>query len=119
VSEDVIDIIYITLEQYKIVNLNSNSTAVFGGLPVVIVLGDFHLFPPVKAKALWQQPRNRDEERGQELWHDVDEQMRQRQDPIEVSSVVEMDQRRHRHAGRCRPFKHQGRDITGIRICLA
>jgi hypothetical protein len=68
-------------------NLNSNSTAVFGGLPVVIVLGDFHQFPPVKAGALWQQPRNHDEEWGQELWHmfkDVvllDEQMRQQQDP--------------------------------------
>ena len=57
-------------EQCKIVkNLDSNSTAVFGGLPVVIVLGDFHQFPPVKARALWQQPRNHDEERGQELWH--------------------------------------------------
>ena len=75
-------------EQCKIVkNLDSNSTAVFGGLPVVIVLGDFHQFPPVKARALWQQPRNHDEERGQELRHmfkDVvvlDEQMRQQRDP--------------------------------------
>src|SRR6266480_6100335 len=28
-------------------NLDTNSTAVFGGLPVVIVLGDFHQFSPV------------------------------------------------------------------------
>ena len=35
-------------EQCKIVkNLDSKSTAVFGGLPAVIVLGDFHQFPPV------------------------------------------------------------------------
>ena len=35
-------------------NLDSNSTAVFGGLPVVIALGDFHQFPPVRARALWK-----------------------------------------------------------------
>jgi ATP-dependent exoDNAse (exonuclease V) alpha subunit len=33
-------------KQCKIMkNLDSNSTAVFGGLPVVIVLGDFHRVP--------------------------------------------------------------------------
>src|SRR5467141_298159 len=74
-------------EQCKIVkNLDSNSTAVFGGLPVVLVLGDFHQFAPVKAKALWQKQVSHDEERGQELWHMfknvvvLDEQMRQQQD---------------------------------------
>ena len=57
----------------------------FGGLPVVIVLGDFHQFSPVRAKALWQKQESH-EERGQQLWHmfkDVvvlDEQMRQQQD---------------------------------------
>ena len=67
-------------------NLDTNSTAVFGGLPVVIVLGDFHQFSPVRAKALWQRQESYEEERGQQLWHmfkDVvvlDEQMRQQQD---------------------------------------
>jgi hypothetical protein len=67
-------------------NLDSNSTAVFGGLHVVIVLGDFHQFSPIQAKALWQQQETNDEKRGQQLWHmfkDVvvlDEQMRQQQD---------------------------------------
>jgi hypothetical protein len=67
-------------------NLNSNSTAVFGGLHVIIVLGDFHQFSPVQAKALWQKQESNDEVRGQQLWHmfkDVvllDEQMRQQHD---------------------------------------
>ena len=67
-------------------NLNSNSTAVFGGLHVVIFLGDFHQFPPIQAKALWQKQESNDEKRGQQLWHmfkDVvllDEQMRQQHD---------------------------------------
>jgi hypothetical protein len=67
-------------------NLNSNSTALFGGLHVVIVLGDFHQFPPVQAKALWQKQESNDEVRGQQLWHMfkevvlLDEQMRQQHD---------------------------------------
>jgi hypothetical protein len=67
-------------------NLDSNSTAAFGGLPVVIALGDFHQFLPVRARALWQKQESNDEKRGQRLWHmfkDVvvlDEQMRQQQD---------------------------------------
>ena len=67
-------------------NLDTNSTAVFGGLPVVTVLGDFHQFSPVRAKALWQRQESYEEEQGQQLWHmfkDVvvlDEQMRQQQD---------------------------------------
>src|SRR6266480_6175453 len=67
-------------------NLSSNSTAVFGDLHVIIVLGDFHQFSPVQAKALWQKQESNDEVRGQQLWHmfkDVvllDEQMRQQHD---------------------------------------
>jgi len=74
-------------EQCKVMkNLSSNSTAVFGGLHVVIVLGDFHQFPPIQAKALWQKQESNNEKRGQQLWHmfkDVvllDEQMRQLHD---------------------------------------
>ena len=67
-------------------SLDSNSTAVFGGLHVVIFLGDFRQFSPIQARALWQPQRNSSEERGQRLWHmfkDVvllDEQMRQQND---------------------------------------
>ena len=67
-------------------NLDSSSTAVFGGLPVVIALGDFHQFPPVRARALWQKQESHDEKRGQQLWYMfknvvvLDEQMRQQQD---------------------------------------
>ena len=55
-------------KQCKVVkNLDSNSTAVFGGLPIVITLGDFHQFYPVRAKALWQKQESHDEKRGQQL----------------------------------------------------
>jgi hypothetical protein len=67
-------------------SLDSNSTAVFGVLPVIIVLGDFHQFSLVRAKALWQKQESHNEERGQQLWYMLnkmvvlDEQMRQQQD---------------------------------------
>jgi len=67
-------------------SLDSNSSAVFGGLHIVIVLGDFHQFSPIQAKALWRKQETNNEERGQLLWHmfkDVvilDEQMRQQHD---------------------------------------
>ena len=67
-------------------NLDDSSTAVFGGLPVVIALGDFHQFSPVRANALWQKQQGHNEKRGQQLWHMfknvmvLDEQMRQQQD---------------------------------------
>ena len=57
-------------KQCKVVkNLSSDSTAVFGGLHVVIVLGDFHQFSPVQAKAFWQKQESNNEVRGQQLWH--------------------------------------------------
>ena len=55
-------------EQCKVMkNLSSNSTTVFSGLHVVIVLGDFHQFPPIQAKALWQKQESNNEKRGQQL----------------------------------------------------
>jgi hypothetical protein len=48
-------------------NLDGNSTAFFKGLHVAIVLGDFHQFSPIQARALWQPQRNSSEERGQRL----------------------------------------------------
>jgi hypothetical protein len=39
-------------------DLNRASDTVFGGLPVVIFLGDFNQFRPVRGHAIWSQPVN-------------------------------------------------------------
>ena len=70
-------------------SLDRGSPDLFGGLPIIIFMGDFFQFPPVKGPALWKNPRdgNDEEANGQMIWHrftDViilDEQMRQAQDP--------------------------------------
>src|SRR5947209_20407184 len=38
-------------------SLDRNSPDLFGRLPVVIFMGDFFQFPPVKVPALWMEPR--------------------------------------------------------------
>jgi hypothetical protein len=45
-------------------NPDCNSTAVFGGLPVVIVLGYMHQFSPARAKALRHKQESPSEIRG-------------------------------------------------------
>ena len=68
--------------------LSADSPELFGGLPIVIVMGDFFQFPPVKGLPLWQEPRQNKEEEvaGHQIWlrfTDViilDEQMRQATD---------------------------------------
>ena len=35
-------------------SLDRSSTDLFGGIPVVIIMGDFYQFPPVKGQALWK-----------------------------------------------------------------
>ena len=70
-------------------SLDRSSPDLFGGLPVVIFMGDFFQFPPVRGPALWQNPRvrNDDDENGRAIWHRftnviiLDEQMRQAKDP--------------------------------------
>jgi hypothetical protein len=69
-------------------SLDRSSPDLFGGLPVVILIGDFFQFPPVRGPALWKEPRRGavDEENGRLLWHQfkqviiLDEQMRQSAD---------------------------------------
>ncbi|KAJ5100153.1 hypothetical protein N7532_007154 [Penicillium argentinense] len=69
-------------------SLDRNSPEFFGGLPIVIFVGDFFQFSPVRGPALWRVPRlNKDEDEiGQLLWHQftqviiLDEQMRQTED---------------------------------------
>jgi ATP-dependent exoDNAse (exonuclease V) alpha subunit len=65
-----------------IYSLPTSSGASFGGLPLLVSLGDFHQFPPVRDRALWA-PNVRSE---MELWHRFDnvviltESMRQQGD---------------------------------------
>ena len=69
-------------------SLSPDSPELFGGLPIVVLMGDFYQFPPVKGLPLWRQPREKKEEevQGKEIWNrfaDViilDEQMRQAED---------------------------------------
>ena len=67
-----------------------NSSELFGGLPIIIFMGDFYQFPPVKGLPLWRQPRPQDKDEettGRHIWHRftsvviLDEQMRQAEDP--------------------------------------
>src|SRR5436305_13912462 len=43
-------------------SLDRNSPDLFGGLPVVIFIGDFYQFPPVREPALWKEPREGNDE---------------------------------------------------------
>ncbi len=50
--------------------LPDSSTQLFGGLDIVILMGDFFQFSPVNrgARALWQAPQNPAEEEGKVVW---------------------------------------------------
>ena len=73
--------------------VRQDSTAILGAMPIVVFMGDFHQFGPIKAKALWQTPTEPREALGQIIWHrftDViilDEQMRQQGD-LEFQGLV-------------------------------
>lgn len=70
-------------------SLSRESPDFFGALPIVILMGDFFQFPPVRGPALWKEPRsgNTEDEDGRLIWHQfrnviiLDEQMRQSADP--------------------------------------
>src|SRR5436189_146711 len=70
-------------------SLNRESPDLFGGLPIVIFMGDFYQFPPVKGPPLWKEPRvgNDEDTNGRMIWHQftnviiLDQQMRQAEDP--------------------------------------
>ena len=67
-------------------SLSRESTDFFGGLPIVILMGDFFQFPPIRGTPLWKEPRprNDEEQNGRMIWHlfkeviILDEQMRPR-----------------------------------------
>ena len=52
-------------------SLDRNSPDLFGGLPIVIFIGDFYQFPPVRGPTLWKEPRegNNEDVNGQMIWH--------------------------------------------------
>jgi hypothetical protein len=70
-------------------SLPRSSPDLFGGLPVVILMGDFFQFPPVRGPPLWKRPRYGvdDDAAGRLIWRRfehviiLDEQMRQSEDP--------------------------------------
>ena len=38
-------------------SLDRSSPNLFSGLPIVIFIGDFYQFPPVRGPSLWKEPR--------------------------------------------------------------
>ena len=71
-------------------DLNRASDTVFGGLPIVIFLGDFNQFRPVRGHAIWSQTINDiiGLQSGRSIWSHfthvvfLTEQMRQAEDPV-------------------------------------
>lgn len=67
-------------------SLDRSSPDLFGGLPVVILMGDFCQFPPVRGQPLWKMPQSEAEHVGKLIWQQfnqvivLDEQMRQVED---------------------------------------
>jgi hypothetical protein len=48
--------------------LDRTSADLFGGLPAVILMGDFFQFPPVRGSPLWKEPKNgKDNEENSQL----------------------------------------------------
>ena len=70
-------------------SLPRSSPDLFGGLPIMILMGDFFQFPPVRGPPLWKKPRYGvdDDAVGRLVWRRfenviiLDEQMRQSEDP--------------------------------------
>ena len=64
-------------------SLHRSSPDLFGGLPLVMFMGDFHQFPPVRGQPLWKLPKNEKDQDGKLIWHQfkqviiLDQQMRQ------------------------------------------
>lgn len=75
-------------------SLPRDSTAIFGGLSVVLLMGDFYQFAPVVGRALWEEPKTKLEEHGKLLWQSLThvitltQQMRQQQD-TEFQSLLQ------------------------------
>lgn len=75
-------------------SVRPDNDSVIGSLPLVILLGDFHQFPPVGGIALWKTPRNNNEiDEAKTLWNKFNrviiltDQMRQADD-IEYQGML-------------------------------
>jgi hypothetical protein len=77
-------------------DVDRQGSTVFGGLPVVIFLGDFNQFTPVGGRAIWSQDvaQNQVHQAGKAIWNQFDkvifltEQMRQAEDVL-FQSILE------------------------------
>ena len=51
--------------------LNRSSPDLFDRILIIIFMGDFHQFPPVKGPVLWMEPRpeNNEDVDDQIIWH--------------------------------------------------
>jgi hypothetical protein len=78
----------------KIRAVRQDSTAILGALPIVVFMGDFHQFAPIKMQPLWQDPKTPLAALGQLIWHRfsdaiiLDEQMRQQGD-LEFQALLQ------------------------------
>lgn len=67
--------------------LASESTAMFEGLPIVILMGDFYQLPPIIGRPLWDERRTDKDHYGKMLWNSLhavitlNQQMRQLNNP--------------------------------------
>jgi hypothetical protein len=69
-------------------SLDRSSPDLFGRLLIVILIGDFHQFSPVRGPALWKEPRtgNDEDANSQIIWHQftdiiiLEQQIRQAED---------------------------------------
>jgi PIF1-like helicase/helitron helicase-like protein len=69
-------------------DVNREGSTVFGGLPIVILLGDFNQFTPIAGRAIWSQDiaHNQVHQAGKDIWNRFEkvvfltEQMRQAED---------------------------------------
>jgi hypothetical protein len=50
-------------------SLERTSLDLFGGLPMVILMGDFHQFPLVRGQPLWKLPKTESEHEGKLIWN--------------------------------------------------
>lgn len=89
-------------------DLNRESDTVFGGLPVVVFLGDFNQFRPVRGHAVWSQIISDVAvlQSGKSIWGHftrvviLTEQMRRAED-LEISGLTAESAVGHSNRGRC------------------
>ncbi len=62
--------------------LSNSSIAMFGGLPIVIVMEDFYQFLPIAEQPLWGEPQTDEDHNGKTLW-------------LFFSSVITLTQQMH------------------------